>query len=263
MITSDTYYKFLPIDRISYLDDQLLRFTQPADLNDPFECYPRAIDESKLFDTIKQVITNSEKFKSNPPDSRTVKDIINESIKDFIPKTYDKINQEIGILSLSKTWKSSLMWSHYCLSHIGFCIGYEKAHNFFDDFLNENLNQSQHTKEVDYQNTRAEINVGYPVQKPDFEILLTKSKEWDYEKEVRVIKTLNLRHALKKNDQGGLDVNLFEVPHNSIKEIIVGVKIQLEPKEKIIQFCKKNQIKLYQAIISDTTFDMERNEIIL
>jgi len=33
-------YKYLPPDRKTYLDDELLRFTQPGALNDPFECIP-------------------------------------------------------------------------------------------------------------------------------------------------------------------------------------------------------------------------------
>lgn len=33
-------YKYLPIERLSYLEDELLRITQPSDLNDPFECLP-------------------------------------------------------------------------------------------------------------------------------------------------------------------------------------------------------------------------------
>lgn len=35
------YYKYLPIDRKDYLKNEFLRFTQPNDLNDPFECLPQ------------------------------------------------------------------------------------------------------------------------------------------------------------------------------------------------------------------------------
>ena len=37
---SSILYKYLPPDRITYFSNELLRFTQPADLNDPFECIP-------------------------------------------------------------------------------------------------------------------------------------------------------------------------------------------------------------------------------
>ena len=37
-----TLYKYVPAERKDYLDEnhQLLRFTQPGALNDPFECCP-------------------------------------------------------------------------------------------------------------------------------------------------------------------------------------------------------------------------------
>ena len=49
------YYKYLPPERLSYLDDELLRYTQPIDLNDPFECLPKKPSEKEFKDVIKKV----------------------------------------------------------------------------------------------------------------------------------------------------------------------------------------------------------------
>ncbi len=46
------YYKYLPIERLSYLDNELLRFTQPTDLNDPFECLPQRPSKQELLSLI-------------------------------------------------------------------------------------------------------------------------------------------------------------------------------------------------------------------
>ena len=37
-------FKYLPPERKTFFTDFLLRFTQPSDLNDPFECLPAARD---------------------------------------------------------------------------------------------------------------------------------------------------------------------------------------------------------------------------
>ena len=53
----DPLYKFLQSDRLTYLDDQLLRFTQPLALNDPFECRLQ-VDESVIREDLDR--TNEE-----------------------------------------------------------------------------------------------------------------------------------------------------------------------------------------------------------
>ena len=261
MNNDDSFYKYLPIERISYINDQLLRFTQPEDLNDPFECYPKSVDKKIVLDKVLNVIS-TKKNVQNPLNIIKIEDTVLQVLKDYLPDTFDKINKEIGILSLSKIWKSSLMWSHYCESHTGFCIGFSKSHKYFKDYLSEDLHQSQYTKSVNYQTDRSEINLDSKHPKSNFKILHTKSKEWQYEKEIRVIKTLNLKDCIKKNKKGSHDLYLFKVPHYLINEIIIGVKTPLGIKNDIIEFCKQKNIKIYQATISETTFDMEREEII-
>ena len=42
-----------------------------------------------------------------------------------------EIDAKLGVLSLSRRWDSSLMWSHYTSSHTGFCVGFDRDHEFF------------------------------------------------------------------------------------------------------------------------------------
>jgi hypothetical protein len=71
MIADEIIYKFLPSDRLSYLEDELLRITQPGDLNDPFECLPFPATEEETIQIIEQLlVVNIERVKmSNSPDS--------------------------------------------------------------------------------------------------------------------------------------------------------------------------------------------------
>lgn len=184
------YYKYLPTERLSYLKDELLRFTQPADLNDPFECRPQT-PKFKDFKTTLKLLGNQ--FNDN---GKPATDFINntftaEWFENTFNDAYKKTNDEIGILSLSRNWNNSLMWSHYTNSHKGFCIGFNEKSSFFNNYLSEDRNTSRYTLDVVYSEKRVRIPTELSEPRLLFEPQTTKSIDWRYEGEVRVIATLN------------------------------------------------------------------------
>ncbi len=42
-LVSSALFKYMPVERISFFDDWLTRFTQPKALNDPFEMCPHVL----------------------------------------------------------------------------------------------------------------------------------------------------------------------------------------------------------------------------
>ncbi len=247
------YYKYLPPERNSYFEDELLRFTQPGDLNDPFECLPRKIDTEKLKETL---VRNLKRIIPTAKINEKVDDIA----PDFINNANKTTNNILGIFSLSKNWNNGLMWGHYTLSHKGFVIGFDSEHPFFNEFTNNKKKEFKKIREVIYSNERAEIKVDNIRSLPDIEIYLTKSIDWAYEEEIRLISSLNLKHTVKEKEP--YDINLFKVPHKMITEIILGVNINDTLKNKIITFCKKNNITLFQAGISETDFSIVRTSVL-
>lgn len=94
-------------------------------------------------------------------------------------------------------------------------------------------------------------------QKPlELEPFFTKSIDWKYEEEVRMVATLDLATEIKRKDLN--DIYLFEVPHEAIKEVIVGVNTDVLKKQILLDFCSKRKIKLFNCKISETKFNMER-----
>jgi len=75
------YYKYLTIERTTYLKDKLLRFTQPGDLNNPFECRPQ-IPKFEDFHSVLNLF--GEGFSKN---GITVSQVI---ITSFTQKWFDK-----------------------------------------------------------------------------------------------------------------------------------------------------------------------------
>lgn len=245
------YYKYLPPERLSYLDDELLRYTQPIDLNDPFECLPKKPSEKEFKDVIKMVseLLHKKGFPLNENDEiLELEKIYNEA--------YQNVNNDIGILSLTKNWNNTLMWSHYTNSHKGFCVGFDPKDEYFQNFLSNDEKKSKIIMEVVYSNKRVEIPMELGKKKLAFEPFITKSTDWKYEEEVRIISTLNISD--KKINSNPVDIHLFKVPHRSIKEIVVGANMDKEKEDLIKDFCTKNKIEFYKSKISNEQFNMER-----
>jgi|SRR5690606_37285824 len=245
------YYKYLPPKRLSYLDNELLRYTQPIDLNDPFECLPKKPTEKEFKDVIKKV---SELLpKMGIPLNENVEIL---ELEKMYREAYVKVNNDIGILSLTKKWNNTLMWAHYTNSHKGFCVGFDPEDKYFQDYLSTNREKSKTVKEVVYSDKRVEIPMEFENKELGFEPFITKSTDWRYEEEIRVISTLNLSD--KKEDGNPVDIHLFKVPHNSIKEIIAGANMEKNNENLVKDFCSKNGIRFYKSKISNEQFNMER-----
>lgn len=260
------YYKYLPPERIKeegYFENELFRFTQPKYLNDPFECMPKKSFSLnyKICELIKSKIR---KKRNNSVSSQLIEDsfsnlFISANLLNIFHNNYvEDINNEIGILSLSEIWNNTLMWSHYTEYHKGICVGFDSNHEFFEEYTNEDKTEFKKIKKVEYSNKRVKLPKDEKEEHLIQENYFTKSKDWKYEKEIRVIQSLNRFNLTSEKDS---NIKLFKVPHEAIKEIIMGANIEKVCLDKIKIFCKKNTIKLFEAKTSGTTFDLVREEI--
>lgn len=247
------YYKYLPIERKDYFVKELLRFTQPNDLNDPFECIPQKPTFEELTNLINSLIPpNADKQKE-----LKVREKYDSTFLDNLYKIQcEKVNNDIGIFSLSKNWKNTLMWAHYTESHRGFCIGFNSNHNYFTNYTSPDGHTSKNIKEVVYSDKRVKIPMVLGQEKLNYEPYITKSLDWVYEKEIRIISSLNSSNDIISKKP--FDIHLFKIPHNCINEIILGANIELQNETEIREFALGKNIKIYKAKISDKEYDMER-----
>jgi len=274
VIQLKTIYKYLPPERETYIKDELLRFTQPAALNDPFECIP-AISNQEILKVLEeylyaefQRLPASTKFKSGTA-RRKIEEklrikaskLLLEHKKDpqkfrnlFFGLAHDKLNSKIGIFSLSRRWNSTLMWSHYCESHKGFCVGFDRNNSFFTSGGVSNDKQIT-LRPVTYSEQRVKIPTERGI-KVNFDVMYTKSKDWEYEDEERMLGLFE--NSDQKLSIVPYDIHLFKVPHTAIHEIVIGANATQSLTEKILKFGKEKNISVYKATVSDTEFDMNR-----
>lgn len=241
-------YKFLPRSRISYLDDQLLRFSQPRALNDPFES--ANYDFRELNETFVSSLPQSIGDDFRAP--KRLKELTNDLI--------DKFGSKFGVLSLSERWNSSLMWAHYTDRHRGCCIGFNRDHPFFaDDTL-----QKSNLRPVMYGVSRIDFAKELNGQGPG--IPFYKSTDWAYEEESRIVfyweRTGPIEFIdIKKKDPAGVPIRLIAVPHEAICELIVGMDAAPDLKKQLLDLGTKLGVPVFDAFPSHTKLAIDRQQI--
>src|SRR5947208_2106603 len=140
-----TLYKYLTGDRIDVLQNRKIRFTQPNAFNDPFEFRPyleqiarpdhqREMMESEFHKVVnEQLHTLAPTLARLPAHQRNAilclakqraiheLNIVTTLLVPQIDSQIDEhFNAHVGVLCLSETRESLLMWGHYADSHKGF-----------------------------------------------------------------------------------------------------------------------------------------------
>ena len=120
-------YEYYPPERIDVLETQMIRLTQPGDLNDPAESQARFRGTRVAWDHF--VDDFSDLVPKQKLQEGDFSDFLNWLKPRQRPIVQRKILQgildmSIGILSLSASRNVEAMWSHYAGSHRGFVIGF-------------------------------------------------------------------------------------------------------------------------------------------
>jgi hypothetical protein len=137
-----------------------------------------------------------------------------------------------GVFSLSEKQNDILMWGHYAASHTGICIG----------FATLEMNDALHR--IVYQDERPVIN---PMRDQATLIekgLLTKSSQWAYEREWRIL--------------GRQQIGRVGISQSAIRGIILGARISASDEALVRQWAKDGflTVSWFRARLSDTSFSM-------
>jgi hypothetical protein len=185
-----------------------------------------------------------------------LKSIIDEPIA-AIP---ERLGEYFGILSLTKSNNNGLMWAHYADSHKGFAIGFDSESPFFKSGKsNEGL------REVKYSSQRAIVPYGGlksldsdGLAKANEYFFFTKSENWRYEEELRILASLKKADSIPCKVEG-YDLCLFNFPKECVKEVILGYRMPEDTRQEIAKILERKYPRtvLYQALLNETQFDLD------
>jgi len=221
---SHTICKYFPIDinLIKSLNESKLWFSDPTSFNDPYDCNLDVYLE-KNFDLMLVHFTDINQHFKTIGQRYLEGEALNARVR-FLYDNPDELKKlcliaikgridSMGVCCFSKSETKMLMWSHYAQKHFGVCLKYDMK------------------KDVSFFYTPYEVQ--YPAKFPSFNyfkesgkildrkisglaqhLLATKSTDWKYEEEIRVIKD-----SLDGNFRG-----LIDIDRSALIEIIFGYK---------------------------------------
>jgi Protein of unknown function (DUF2971) len=232
-------YKYLPPDRLDVLRRKAVRFTQPADFNDPFEFRPK-IQALASSDYVRAHVEEhfetqvDEEVAKVPPSLRaSIREIMLKNKSMFpalvqplqphmltrvAPAIDTILNLNVGVFCLSELREPILMWGHYTSNHRGLVVGFESTDSFFSKRRSES-DEFGFLRPVIYQLRRPQVTLADTTSPVWFQ---TKSDDWSYEKEWRIVRPLS--QADQRIEADPYPICLFEFSPSAVREIIVGMR---------------------------------------
>ena len=247
-LITNILHKYYRIDQrlINLLVHNEVWFSNPEGFNDPYDCNltidstntleeihnhlkEKAINQ-KLNFTDTEILAKAKYWFQNP-----------NELSDYLRTNQKEELKRKGIACFSRSDSILLMWSHYADSHMGTCLTFDmtKDHNFFSlPFL------------VDYPQEYPRINfIREKSSRVRYKhIIATKSIDWKYEEEVRILKDTR-DHG---QSRGNIKFN---------KESLIEIKFGLRSSPKDIETIRKitecqgyQHVKLFHAHLKNEEF---------
>lgn len=274
---SQTLYKYTSINckknliRFLKLIDGEAYFSSPNNFNDPFELSPSIsppTDEEILKNVSLARFENLAK-----PQLREILAMSRRQVEaDNSSLSTEEWLNNFGIFCVTEDPVNLLMWAHYGNSHQGVCIGFDS-----------NASLLKGAQKLNYQKIRPRLPFNANIEPSKIclkSIFLTKSKDWSYEKEWRVIKR-TLRDDEKEFYKKQFELNpdsadsiveileseggpgKYRFPSQEIRNIYFGYKVCEKNKRIILNFIKKSElrIKIFQLRLDPKYYMLTREEI--
>ena len=233
----DILYKYVTAQRaltcIPEVGDGTLRATQPAALNDPFECHFKTwyVIKNKAEENRELAKVLTDINESKPRTEEDVDRARAEYGSLFTRQMFaEQVSTRYGIVSFSTHRDHPLMWSHYTTDGSGFVIGYD-----FEE-LSKLTGPNGWLMSVKYGDKLAPIIDPIVLVSPESNLpkyLSVKSDHWAYEDEWRLIVELGRTIGTGKTDQHEQPINLVQVPNEAVVSVHYTERTEPEAVELI------------------------------
>jgi hypothetical protein len=167
-----------------------------------------------------------------------------------------EMQDSMVVLSLSENQNSLLMWAHYAADHSGFAVGFDAEHSYFHS-AGSNPGNAGYLHRVIYSEERPSGILGsLSVEKA----YLTKSPEWAYEREWRVLQRAN--NASEVLDHS---MHLFSFPETAVVEVILGARSTEATKAAMLEVLSDKaawgHVALMQATVDERHYRLNYGAI--
>lgn len=271
-------YKYFHPDRVDVLERAQLRFSPPHAFNDPFDLKPniqgfasREYWNAAFREALPKIV--QEQYAELPEEVRArvsveiIQALIGTKASTMEQEGFDlaqfvapnlrsvmetKLEELIGIFCLTEKPDNLLMWAHYADSHQGFVVEFDGADSYFNQRRSED-DEFCHVRKVKYSDKRPTLSLS---EIESLDTFLTKSLDWEYEQEWRMLMPLSMANRTIKGMP--IDIHLFEFPRRIVKAVILGSRANESLKRRITDILKGSKeydhVRVRQAQIDREEF---------
>lgn len=227
-LPAEEYNKLLEREKRIFTHRELY-FPSPAKFNDPFDCRADMLQLPDTRDKQREeglrILKNQNKGMPRQQRRALLRkyekaDIFQEVFEDeaLVIGIQEEI-KKYGVLCLSKVPNHILMWSHYTNGHKGFCLVFQIKAFVFEPSPDNHL-----LVKVDYNREYPNVPISVGPEVGDLDMIFrTKSPDWKYEEEWRVVWAGGARKSLV-------------YPEGSLVGVILGCRMSMEHKRLLTKW---------------------------
>jgi len=239
------------------LVNQRIYCSDPANLNDPWDCRPwfseQVLEDPDTLEGFLEWLTS---FKPTvlvcEEELAAIKDTLRKDaderkalLERFSKRFMDTIPGRWRLYCLTPFPDSTLMWSHYADNHRGICLEFSTDYFLFGSAL-----------EVQYLSAYPQWSPQALMDKTNPHMLLSKSRDWSYESEYRII---GLGEGLPRPPAGHaleLKGQFLNIPKGALQAVIVGCEADF-PSVTNVATRSAPGLKIKRVVQSRTQYKLE------
>ena len=246
------------------LTTRSLYFAKPSQLNDPFELRPllgiEATDDDLVDLGVRVMMRSGEYTDVSLARAaaiemvRTGGDMARTAFMGGImtAQLRQVLETGSGICCLSRHRDSIVMFSHYGAAHTGYCL------EFDEDVLLQHYQMAVPVRYTDEYPSMRKFNI------PPMELAVlgfgTKSTQWKYEREIRLISLADI--PVNTGEPGGAGVKAY--PKGALRSITVGALAASSNVDYVKSCLAKRDdgpTDLFQSTIADDSYQLVRRSL--
>jgi Protein of unknown function (DUF2971) len=252
VVKPETIFKYeaFSAQSLKNLKAQSIYFGSPLGFNDPYDCAlkPRMIEPSSSdlhrlwgYFQAKEPLLMEFKEEGNAIFER-FKSVFTQLADERINENLNELVRKIGVTCFSENNSDLLMWAHYGGKYKGFCLEFKTNTEPFAGI--RKVNYVDEIPKIDAVPVWIDQNTDMVI-----DLLCTKSKSWEYEKEWRII-----------HQEAG---TLFVYEPDALKSVYFGPDIDVQSLEIVclILAGQNSNIKFWKGKRSQDRFEVEFEEI--
>lgn len=235
VLNTDIIYKYSDFDTAidKILIGSTVRFRNPDEFNDPFDCHERLLKINHKKEIVKEALNTTKLNLTREQKRKFEREILEKA--NYAP-LIKKERSRSKLSCFSAVSDEVLMWSHYADKHRGICIGFDFPHKYGEKFI---------LCPVKYLDRIIPFDGTSDVVRTILYWITTKSKRWEYEDEIRAITNAKTNESFED----------ITYERKYVKEIRFGCKVSKERISDALKNLKRNGFDLRNIVIKRMMID--------